>query len=582
MCSQRSCNCSVHMNCFTTNLESTVGSCPIALKEQRGLVNGEASVIFGSKFAKNHIVQNDEIISSDQGEKLNEKLPNNIGGHASQWRDVPSKVKRVSTTMCRDSSAECINVTMQTKNSSKENETSNISSGSSAPAVTQLSVEVNKTDYSCADAANTGCVSNLVVDEGSGIDKCWSSDDACGSERSEDFHGDNCKTSFKESGSSKSANCKSSRSLLDELKLINSLTWKKGPKQIQTGTFLNEEDHLSNKLNRCLKKGKKNRDCSSLVHDESNEGTNSAEFPSSASQQIHSLSSHRKNFGSCSNQQNSEHRLSTFSTMKKPSRKRDIYKIYNDKEEKDVSSTEFRAGASSCETPEISAGKRCKKDCTSTSNGRSLIEEQTHGGSRTKNKYNSIGCMRSSLNCQANTRHCKSKPIVCGKYGELSDGELVGNMSKPAKIVPLCRVLMLARRCTLPKNEKRTFTSIRGMKKTHGDGADGFHRLRTEKESTSHDAAVSGTLNNETFLEKMKNRCSGRDDKFAEDLSMLEIERHESEKACGKEDSIAHTRLKSRSKEIRKRSIYELAVDGKHSRAFYIYSIYVVLLVSLK
>lgn len=552
VCSQHSCDCSTHINRFKMNLESTVGSFPFALKEQRGIVNGEASVIFGSKFAKNHIVQNDEIVSSDQGGKLNEKLPNNIVSHASQWRDVPSKVKRVSTVACRDTSAECINVTLQRKESFKENETSNISSGSSAPAVTQLSVEVNKMDYSCADAGNSGCVSNLVVDEGSGIDKCWSSDDTCGSDRSEEFLGDTCKTSYKESRSSKTANHIMSRSLLDELKLINSLTWKKGQNQIQTGTSLQDEDNLSNKGNRCLQKGK--RDCSSLVHDESNEGTNSTEFPSSVSKEKLSLSSQKKTSGASLNQQNSEHRLSILSSTKKPSRKRDIYNIYNDKEGKEVCSTEIKAGASNSETPEISAGKRYKKDCTCNAFRQSIRP-----------------CM-SSFNCQASSSQCKSRPIVCGKFGELSDGELVGHMSKPVKVVPLSRVLKLAKRCTLPKNDKPAFTSMRGLKKTHSDGDEGscsgFHHLKNEKGSGSHNAAVCGKINNETSLEKMKTRCSSRYNKSVEDVSVSEIERlDKSKKDCGKEGSIAQVQLKSRSKEIRKRSIYELTVDGKRSHA---------------
>ena len=52
------------------------------------------------------------------------------------------------------------------------------SSGCSAPAVTQASNEVNNVDSCTVDAGDTGCASGLVVDEASGVEKCWSSDEA--------------------------------------------------------------------------------------------------------------------------------------------------------------------------------------------------------------------------------------------------------------------------------------------------------------------------------------------------------------------------------------------------------------------
>ncbi|PON71299.1 Methyltransferase [Parasponia andersonii] len=554
-CFQCNCNFSVHRNCFEKNLESTIGSLPGPLKEKIGIIKDEASVIL-PKFAKNPIIPNDEIILLDQEGKFTGKLPRNIVTHASQWKDVPSKAKGVSNVMFRGTPAKHVNGTKPVLDSFTEHEISNISSGSSAPAITQLSGDVSNTECSSADAGNTGCVSNLL-DEGSGIDKCWSSDDAHGSERSADFLGDTHKTSLKESASSKNLNDQPSRSLLDELKLINSLTWKKGQKQIQNGIPLLNEDNLSSKFNRCLKKGKIKRDCSSLIQYESTKPTNSAESPSCVSKSMQMLSlsnSLGKSFDPCLNQHNSEHRLSILSSVRKPSRKRNLYNFYNGKKGKGVCWKEQKAGASNCEIPQ--------------SSGKKLRWTPSNDEAGTVKKYISLGRLKSSIILQENMCGWKSKPIVCGNYGELSNRGLVGGMSKPAKIVPLSNVLKSAKRCTLPKSGK--LTSMKELKKTDNDGTDGlsngFHHLETEKESRSHNAAICSEINIDSSLEKLRDGCSSSNTKYDEENSMLETQTHDrSKKDIGKEDSIPHARLKPRTKEIRKRSIHELTVDGKSS-----------------
>ena len=554
-CFQSNCNFSVHKNCFEKNLESTIRSNPGVSKEQTGVIDDEASVIF-PKFAKNHIVPNAEINSLDQGGKFCEKLPRNVVSHASQWRDVPSKVKGVSNVMYRDTSARHIDSTIQIMDSFTEHEMSNISSGSSAPGITQLLVDVSNNDCSSADAGNTGSVSNLF-DEGSDIDKCWSSDDAHGSD------GVTHKTSLKESASSKNLNKQSSRSLLDELKLINSLTWKKGQKQIQTGVAVLNKDNLFNKFNRGLKKGK--RESSSLVQCESPKRTSSAELPSCVSKSMQMLSlsnSQGKSFEAFFNQHNSEHKLSILSSVKNPSRKRDLYNLYMDKKEKDVCWTAQKADASNCDIPEASSGEKFKRDCTSKDEA------------RTVKKYSSINRMKSSI-LQENICCWKSKPVVCGKYGELSDRELVGDVPKSAKIVPLSRVLKSAKRCKLPKKKKSMLASMKELKKTDDSGIDGccngFHHLESREESRSHNAAVCGIINNNTSLEKLMDGCSSRDTKYPEEFSMLEKETHDrSKKVKGKEHSISQAQLKPRTKEIRKRSIHELLVDGKHTLSYYL------------
>ncbi|XP_060673473.1 uncharacterized protein LOC107421144 isoform X3 [Ziziphus jujuba] len=575
-CFQRNCNCSVHTNHFERNFESRIGNFPNVLKEQIGMVNSEASVILGSKFAKNHNFANDKMISLEQS-GLNGKLHKNIFSHSSQWRDVPSKAKGVFDVMhvdcssdvidgkgCngsqhRDTSSKCLNDTMQAMDSLKENEISNISSGCSAPAVTQVSVEVNNTDSYSADVANSGCVSDLVIDEGSGIDECWSSDDACGSERSAEFLGATCKTSLKEPGSSKNIYHQSSRSLLDELKLINSLTWKKGRNQIQTGIASQNKDNLSKRFERRLKAGKRKRDCPY----ENSKYTCNAESPSCSSKynQIISSSSQGKTHRASFSQQSSRRKLSS---ARKLPRKRDIYKLYNEREENDVSCGELYVAADTNDIYELSGGKKFKMDYTCAVT-KARMRDVTDEGIGVM-KYNSVGWMKAS-SLQVNICQMKPRPMVCGKYGELSDGKQDGVVSKSAKIVPLSKVLKSAKRCTLPQNQKPRPTFVKELKKTGHDGTDvycdEFHYLNNEIESCSYKIKNYDGVNNDAS-ERMNEGCSAGDYKFAEELPMLEKEKHDkSKKDCHKVDTIA-CQSKIKSKEVRKRSIYELTVNDKN------------------
>lgn len=555
------------------------------------MVNGEASVIFGSKFAKNHSVPNDKMISLEQ-RKLNAKFHKNIFSHSSQWRDVPSKVKGVFDVMrvdCssdvidgkgdlsqhRETSSKCFNDTMQVVDSLKENEISNISSGCSSPAVTQVSVEVNNTDSYSADAANSGYASHLVIDEESGIDKCWSSDDARGSERSADFHGATFKISSKEPGSSKNIYHQSSRSLLDELKLINSLTWKKGQNQIQTGIASQNKNNLSQKFERGLKAGKRKRDCSSPLHYENSKHTGNAELPSSSSKsnQIISSSSQGKTHGASFSQQSSERK---FSAARKLPHKSDIHKLYNDREEKDVSCEELSVAADTNDIYELSGGKNFQMDYTCAVT-QARKQDPTHEGIGVM-KYNSVGCVKSS-SLQVNTCQWKPRPVVCGKYGELSDGKQVGAVSKSAKIVPLSNVLKSAKRCKLPQNQEPKPTFVRELKKTGHDGTDVYCDelcyLKTETEGCSHKVLDYGSINNNT-AESMKKGCSYGDNKYAEEMPMLEKEKHDKSKNdCRTVDTVG-CQSKIKSKEVRKRSIYELTVDGNN--IIFFFSFYYILL----
>lgn len=559
-----------------------------------GTVNGEASMIFAPKFASNHIVSKDKTISLDHRGKLNREVPKNVC-HASKWRDVPSKVKGVSdvtrvdrlanlfdarrqdSEQLGDNYVKRFNGTVQIVESSKEHEISNISSGGSAPAVTQASIEVNKMDYSIVNAGDNGCVSILVVDEGSGVDKCCSSDDALESGKSAEFLSSTGNINLRNAGSINNLNHQSSCSLLDDLKLLNSLTWRKGQNKILDGIGLHEKDKYPQTFERGLETGKKKKEMGSEtcptsgpnpVQEENPKCNDIAHFPSRSSKCVKMLfplrQSETHTFGACVTQSSSKPKLPVSSLEKKLSRKRDLHRLYddNDREKNDVYQTEQKGGTDTCEIAEVSGGKKCKRDFTSNV---LQIQESGHEGAK-KRKHNAGGCLKSCSSQQVNVRYRKARPIVCGEYGELANGSLAGDVPKPAKVVPLSRVLKSARRCTLPKFFNPKSASKRESKKT-GPGravlcSDVFNDLKTDKDNKSHNDTVCGKII-EVAMANMKKECSIGDKKFRKELSSLKnLGDDRSEKDHSTLGSIAHAQLKLKSKEIRKRSIYEFTDKG--------------------
>ena len=578
------CSCEAHTNHLGRNVDPKVGSSLNAFKEQMGTGSGEASMILTSRFAKDPFLLMDTSIALDESGKLNGKLNKNIVCHASQWRDVPTKVKSVcdATDVNRfanvfdrrehdgcqlvDASAKYFDGAMQIVDSLKDQENSNVSSGCSAPAVTQASIEVNNIDFSTVDAGDTGDGSNHIVDEGSGIDKCWSSDDALGSERSAEFLGSSCNIKLRKEGSSHIVN-NESRSLLDELKLIDSLTWKKsrnqihGGHQIHTGLAICGKSNTSQKIESGLKIGKRKKAIKlktlstsfistgpSLLPYENPQCVSTAELPTCSSKDGRGTC---HTSGACLIQLGSKSRLSSVKTS---SCKRGV-------REGDYQ-TELNYDTDFGRNPEVSGRKKLRRDFASDSFRQFQIQEPTH--EEAEKTDNSVGCVRTSSNPQVNVCYLKARPVVCGKYGEISCGKAV---SKPAKIVPLSRILKTASRCTLPKSCKPRPTSMRDLKKTNSTLNDlacaKLTVLKNEEDNGSCDVTVCDKMNHDSSMEETdKAWCT--DKQFAKKLSILEKERDDkSEKDRSILDSNIPAQLKLKCKEIRKRSIYELTIKGK-------------------
>ncbi|PRQ26681.1 putative histone-lysine N-methyltransferase transcription regulator PHD family [Rosa chinensis] len=587
-------SCAAYRNCLERNFESRIGSLPTVSKGQMGTVNSEVSMIFSPQFANSQIIPKDKPVSLDHKRKLSGEVPNNNAYHTSQWRDVPSKVKGVSdvTRVDRlanlfdatredreklgDTCVKCFNGTVQMANSMKEHEVSDISSGCSAPAVSQPSIEVNNMGSSTNDAGDNGCGSNFVVDEGSGIDKAWSSDDALESEKGAEFLA-STGSSLRKVGPPKNLNRQSSSCLLDDLKLLNSLTWQKGRDHIPAGLALHDKDKHLHNLEQGLNIKKRKRELGlklnascpssdfSRVRQENPKSNGTSQFISRPSKSLKMLLTSGKSethaIGNCITQSGSKRRLHISCSAKKLLRRSGLHRLHNDKDSEvnSVFPRELNGGTNNYEIAEVSGGETGKRDCSTNAFSQFQIEESSQEDAK-KTKCNSVDGFKSTSSQQVNIGHRKARPIVCGIYGELTDGSLTGQMSKPAKLVPLSRVLNSSRKCMLPKHCNSKSTSMR-KRNLGGDVICNTYDLKTEKYNKCCNATVK--INDTSMRKKKKERSTG-DGEFHKELFSLEKQGDaQSEKDHRKLDGITHTQSQLKPKEIRKRSIYELTEKGE-------------------
>ncbi|KAK6162045.1 hypothetical protein DH2020_001886 [Rehmannia glutinosa] len=224
----------------------------------KGAKNGAAASSFHSKL-------NENCFFLKERTKCLEKnlVPPNFKSaesHSFQWRDVPKKIMESCSSTRKEQQAgsfkaslgspaadvfRCFTGCAQNVVPLKEHETSNISSRCSAPDVTQSSIEVNKKDSSIVEGGDIRCANNLVVEEGSGNDRSWSSDDALDNELCAGFSGSASEINLIKRGPLNVFPREPSLSLIEEIRLQNSLKSKYAPYQIKrSSTFQEESDHL--------------------------------------------------------------------------------------------------------------------------------------------------------------------------------------------------------------------------------------------------------------------------------------------------------------------------------------------------
>ncbi|XP_021987626.1 uncharacterized protein LOC110884244 isoform X2 [Helianthus annuus] len=357
--------------------------------------------------------------------------------NAFQWKDVPNKMAgkcledRVDVIdQTSDVIVKSIDQPVQSVDCMKEQVMSNISSKCSAPALTQASVKISNGDSCTDDAQTTDCAKN------------WSSDDCSNT----GYGGFSRKSDSRNGTQLKSVPDRSTRSLVDELRVIDSLRLKKVPNQAP----MHENRTPMNTLQKEFESRKRKRETKFKILGKP--------FPASP---ISSISTeYRKGF---------------------------------------LCKTQKRGYDDFVESPESSSrGKKVRIDLEF---------------SKTKSVW------KQELPCKRFTR-----PIVCGRYGIISNGDT----SKPAKILSLKRVIKNSKRCSPVKDEFVKKPLIKTLSKSVIREGRQTDRFSSFKEDNCHTV------------------CSDSD-------------------ATETSDSDFGTKKRRKSKKIRKRSLYELIVEEKDS-----------------
>lgn len=592
-CSQRvpyeyfpgKCCCAVHTSGSSKDCDFKLGTSRTAFREQVESHDSRASMSFASNFDGDSNFPNDKVISVGQSDELKKQESKRVVCHAFQWRDVPNKVARMCNATYKDqpansfdgnfservAAAKCFDRSAQDAESVKDQELSNISSGCSAPAITQASVGVDNRESCTVDVQDTRSTSNLVVDEGSGID-ILSSDDALDSERSSNFDGFACEINSMDKGSLKASPNQSSRSLIDELRLRDSLRLHRKRNQINTGPTDHEKP---NYLQNCegdsksdkRKKAKKwkmldesfHPSGASPAHDECQKCVGSFE------QQYGSLDLLRPDHGrfpncACSSGTTCKCRRPPLPSSRTSSRERDWHRLYDDREGIDGLQTQLRTNDDCLETHEASHGKMSRSDRPAPIGKEGWVQEPKFTDAELSVQCNSADWVITSSSHQVNVCKRKARPVVCGKYGVISSCDA----SKPAKILSIRNILKTARRTTLGDNSKLNLSSAKELKKRKNRVSNGSDdKFKEEREKADGDAAVCSKLDADNSERKADSVCFPVGNKHDDASYMLD---EETQDRCQQNrtnhNNCPISRSKPKSREVRKRSLYELSTKG--------------------
>ncbi|KAK4729745.1 hypothetical protein R3W88_022733 [Solanum pinnatisectum] len=264
------CNCAVQPDVFVEK-HHFIGEPLDTTQVEQSDVSGCIKNLFACKVNDSQKVPLDNVASLAGSDLMRNRI-NKLECHSSQWRDVPKKVtEAVSLTFkeqttgfqnmnekMRGQSADAggnkpsCDVAFQNVEYLKEPEISNVSSGGSAPVVSEASAVIHDNEFTTDDQKT---VASNVVDEGSGINRCWSSSDAQGSEQSAEFLGVACEFNPMDAGPSKGFTDNSSDNLIDELRLRDPFKLNK----MQNHSSIQEKSHHIQKVSDFSKKVIRNR-----------------------------------------------------------------------------------------------------------------------------------------------------------------------------------------------------------------------------------------------------------------------------------------------------------------------------------
>lgn len=485
------------------------------------------------------------------------------------WRDVPRKVVEKSSLACVETSADsyngnvvcnaqkCVNVTANKVGSPKEQEMSNVSSGCSAPVVTQVSIDVNNKDSSTADADDARYEGNAIVDEGSRTEKCWSSDDGVDSDRNAKCSVFVSKLRLGHKRPSKPFLSKPNCSLIDELRLRDSLRLNI-QKQSHTGICNEESSTVVQKSDRDDKIWKRRpvkwkkltssfspADMSVLNNDPS-ECAGNAELLSPSVKDMKMLSQCEQvkcEACPCSVGRNIK-RKSIVSSSTDISLDRNVFRIHHVEEEK--IDREMNSNGRS-DNLEAMGRKRLRLG------GVNQAFEQIH-----VQRSNSVDMEAAVKGTPVNSHTCSNawsnsqrpeRPIVHGKYGVIANA----NSLKPAKIVSLRKLLKSPSKCRSADTRELDLSSVKLLKKATIKERNGPSRNSSKtKEDKNSD------LNPQHCVDEMKTECYIGSKEYDNLLHVIKRRRCHRNKIEATADGCQIVELRCKYKEVRKRSLHEL------------------------
>lgn len=554
----------------------------------KGDRSGAAASLLYSKLNTNCIFLKETAKSFDRAESL---VASNIKSAEScsfQWRDVPKKLtgncsltrkeqEAVSRSPLGFPSADVAKSFAgfsQIAVPLKEQEASNISSGCSAPDVTQSSSEVNKKGSSTTEVRNVSFADSLFLDKGSGNGRSCSSDDGLDSEFRPEFCGSASKINFIKREPFKLVPGKQSLSLIEEIRLQNSLQFKSSPhKTKRSYTFCEESDHLQ-KFELAPKRKRKTAKWMKLdVSGHTSINNKSPKCSEELGENAHSLLNMQMRLGcdqgspcNCegSVEQSGKLMNSAFPASKWVSRGKDYQKVHPQGEQQKTEPRNSLVVDDTLKASEMFRKKRLRLDNASARP--TEVRGVFYGSAEVTAKLTSLGGRSNSLD-KSNFQKWMVRPTVCGKYGIISNG----NPSKPSKIIPLSEVLKTA-----------VSLADKGNKKADNDKKLKSASVKVKKMSDRH--AKETALGKKVLQSRVK-KCG------THSLQPFELESRKNEEletasysATNGSDSPLFAlqkcnnhgityrkpedKLKAKFKEGRQRSIHELLFKGTYSEIF--------------
>ncbi|XP_042037147.1 uncharacterized protein LOC121783210 isoform X2 [Salvia splendens] len=454
----------------------------------------------------------------------------------------------------------------------KEHEITNISSGCSAPDVTQSSSEVNKKESPTTEVRNIRFADNLVLDNGSGNVRSCSSDDALDSESGPEFYESVSKINSIKSKPFKLVPRKESLSLVEEIRVKNSLQLKMPPYKIKRSyTFHEDSDCLQNfelapkKKRKTVKWKKLDVSGNSSIDNKTPKcseelGQNANSF---SDMQIQHKGDQQQSPSSCAEyvEQSDKQRNSAFPAATWISRGKDFKEVQHEHQQQ-WNTCKSLVVNDTLRASEVLRKKRLRLNEDSS---RPIeTREKFCSGAALTGKWTSLGGCNSLSKSSFEKRIVR--PTVCGKYGIISNG----NPSKPTKIVPL-RVVLKTAASLVDKSSRK---------------ADNYKKLKSTsvKEKKMRVIHVNETVLGKKVQKSRVNKCGSRSSHSIElessdwsdeldTASCSETDGSDYPSSYALQKGIKHStadsktedKLRTKFKEGRKRSLHELLFKGNSS-----------------